>query len=69
MGANQKRAFWVFGGLPASCEAVLKTGSWRKDVSIEKFRENSRFGEKLTAVQGIIGVIAGGRIAVCGARN
>ena len=36
---------------------------------IEKLREDSSLREKLTAVQGIIGVIAGGRVAVCGAGN
>ena len=39
-----------------------------KDVHRE-IQGELKFGEKLSAVQGIIGVIAGGRIAVCGARN
>ena len=25
LGANQKGVFWVFGGLPASCEGVKKS--------------------------------------------
>ena len=45
IGSQSKAGILGFGGLPASCEAVLKTGSWRKDGSIEKFRENSSLGK------------------------
>ena len=68
LGANQKRAFLGFGGLPASCEAVINLLFDSKDVHRE-IQGELKFGEKLTAAQGIIEVIAGGRVAVCGARN
>ena len=35
IGRQSKRGILGFGGLTASCEAVLKSFSWRKDVSIE----------------------------------
>ena len=35
LGSQSKAGILGFGGLPASCEAVLLSFSWRKDVSIE----------------------------------
>ena len=80
MAANQKGAFLVlaayrprvrqfskrFHGV-RTCQ-VINLLFDSKDVHRE-IQGELKFGEKLSAVQGIIGVIAGGRIAVCGARN
>ena len=67
-GSQSKAGILGFGGLPASCEAVINLLFDSKDVHRE-IQGELKFGEKLTAVQGIIEVIAGGRVAVCGARN
>ena len=66
LGANQKGVFWVL----AACRPRVRQIKLERQRGRTCLNEGTQVrGEKLTAVQGIIGVVAGGRVAVCGARN